>query len=83
MAADEYDVGDEEKEYDRTKLEISSFIFSEIVNSNVIEQDVPIVIFLNRRDLLAERLKDEASWDSFRKRFPEYDGTTCRNFWVR
>jgi len=75
VAADEFDVGDEEKEYDRTKLEISSFIFSEIVNSNIIEADVPIILFLNRRDLLEERLKDDMAWASFGKRFPKYEGT--------
>jgi len=74
VAADEFDVGDEEKEFDRTKLEISRFIFSEIVNSNIIQEDVPVILFLNRRDLFEDRMKERSGWESFKRQFNDYDG---------
>jgi len=74
VATDEFDVDDEEKEFDRTKMEISRFIFSEIVNSNIIQEDVPVVLFLNRSDLFEERLKDPAGFKAFQDTFPEYEG---------
>jgi len=75
VATDEFDVDDEEKEFDRTKMEISRFIFSEIVNSNILPEDVPVILFLNRDDLFEERLKDPAGFKAFQETFPEYEGT--------
>jgi len=75
VAADEFDVDDEEKEYERTKLEISKFIFSEMVNSNIIQEDVPVILFLNREDLFEKRLADPEGFQSFKKHFPDFTGT--------
>jgi len=74
IAADEFDVEDEEKEFQRTKMEISRFIFSEIVNSNIVAADVPIILFLNRRDLFEERMKDPEGYKQFQATFPNYSG---------
>jgi len=74
IAADEFDVEDEEKEFQRTKMEISRFIFSEIVNSNIVNADVPIILFLNRRDLFEERIQDPEGYKQFQAIFPNYSG---------
>jgi len=74
VAADEFDVDDEEKDFDRTKMEISRFIFSEIVNSNIVHEDVPVILFLNREDLFIQRLADPAGFRAFQETFPEYEG---------
>jgi len=74
IAADEFDVEDEEKEFQRTKMEISRFIFSEIVNSNIVNADVPIILFLNRRDLFEQRIQDPEGYKQFQAIFPNYSG---------
>jgi len=55
-------------------MEISRFIFSEIVNSNIVKTDVPIIIFLNRRDLFEERLLEAEGYKQFQATFPNYSG---------
>jgi len=75
IAADEFDVEDEEKEFQKTKMEISRFIFSEIVNSNIVKAEVPIILFLNRRDLFEERIKDAEGYKQFQAVFPNYSGS--------
>jgi len=79
VASDEFDVDDEEKEFESTKMEISRFIFSEIVNSDVIQVDVPVVLFLNREDLFEERMKDPSGLKAFKDTFPEYKGTASKD----
>jgi len=74
VAADEFDVDDEEKDFDRTKMEISRFIFSEIVNSNIVPEDVPVILFLNREDLFEQRMMDPLGYTAFKETFPEYEG---------
>jgi len=55
-------------------MEISRFIFSELVNSNVISEDVPIVLFLNRTDLFEIRMNHAEGFKTFRETFPDYSG---------
>jgi len=55
-------------------MEISRFIFSEIVNSNIVSADVPIILFLNRRDLFEERIQDPEGYKQFQAIFPNYSG---------
>jgi len=74
VAADEFDVEDEDKEFQRTKMEISRFVFSEIVNSNIVKQGVPIILFVNRSDLFTERFKDPEGYKQFLATFPNYSG---------
>jgi len=74
VASDEFDVEDEDKEYQRTKLEISRLVFSEIVNSNMIANDVPIILFINRKDLFTDRFKAEEGYKQFLATFPDYAG---------
>jgi len=76
VAADEFDVEDEDKEYQRTKLEISRLVFSEIVNSNMVEHDVPIILFVNRKDLFSQRFSDPEGYKQFLATFPGYSGGT-------
>jgi len=74
VAADEFDVEDEDKEFQRTKMEISRFIFSEITNSKVLEQNVPIILFLNRQDLFVKRFNDPHGYQQFQATFPDFAG---------
>jgi len=74
VAVDEFDVENEDKDTDRTKMEISRFIFSELVNSNVIQEEVPVVLFLNRTDLFEGRMKHPEGFQSFQETFPNYSG---------
>jgi len=75
VAADEFDVDNyEDKDSDRTKMEVSRFIFSELVNSNVIHEHCPIVLFLNRTDLFEMRMNDPEGFQAFRDTFPNYSG---------
>uniref|UniRef100_A0A6B2L992 Uncharacterized protein n=1 Tax=Arcella intermedia TaxID=1963864 RepID=A0A6B2L992_9EUKA len=74
VASDEYDVEDEEKEFDDSKMHISRLIFSEIVSSGIIDLKIPIILFLNRDDLFEERMKDPKGFESFKQTFPDYGG---------
>jgi len=74
VASDEFDVEDEDKEYQRTKLEISRLVFSEIVNSSMIPNDVPIILFVNRKDLFGDRFNGEEGYKQFLATFPDYAG---------
>jgi len=75
VAADEFDVENEDKDNDRTKMEISRFIFSELVNSNVINEEVPVVLFLNRTDLFELRMNHPEGFKAFKDTFPDYAGS--------
>jgi len=74
VATDEWDVRDEEREFECTKLEMSKIIFNEVTDDATIPQSVPIILFLNRSDLFAARLKDENGFESFQRTFPDYSG---------
>jgi len=74
VACDEFDVQDEDLDKDRTKMEISRYIFSELVNTNVIGEDVPVVLFLNRTDLFEQRIKHPEGFKAFKETFPDYSG---------
>jgi GTPase SAR1 family protein len=74
VASDEFDVEDEDREFQRTKMEISRFVFSEIVNSNMLDADVPIILFVNRQDLFTQRFNDDHGYQQFQAIFPNYTG---------
>lgn len=74
VACDEWDVRDEEREFECTKLEMSKIIFNEVADDQTIPKSVPIILFLNRSDLFAARIKQEEGYDSFQKTFPDYSG---------
>jgi guanine nucleotide-binding protein subunit alpha len=74
VAADEYDVDNEDGDNDRTKLEISRYIFAELVNSDIIDPEIPVVLFLNRSDLFQSRILNPEGFRSFQKIFPDYKG---------
>jgi guanine nucleotide-binding protein subunit alpha len=75
VASDEFDVEDEDKEFQRTKMEISRFVFSEVVNSNMLAKDIPIILFVNREDLFRQRFNDPVGLQQFQTTFPNYTGT--------
>jgi guanine nucleotide-binding protein subunit alpha len=72
VAADEYDVDNEDGDNDRTKLEISRYIFAELVNSDIIDPEIPVVLFLNRSDIFEGRILNSEGFQSFQKIFPDY-----------
>jgi len=74
VACDEWDVKDEEREFDCTKLEMSKIIFNEVIEDPSIPKSVPIILFLNRNDLFSARIKNEEGFASFQKTFPDYAG---------
>jgi len=74
VAADEFDVENEDQDTNRTKMEISRFIFSELVNSQMVDENCPIVLFLNRTDLFEIRMNDPEGFQSFQDTFPDYFG---------
>uniref|UniRef100_A0A6B2L9C7 Uncharacterized protein n=1 Tax=Arcella intermedia TaxID=1963864 RepID=A0A6B2L9C7_9EUKA len=74
VATDEWDVKDEEREFDATKLEMSKIIFTEVTQTEMIDASVPIILFLNRSDLLGERIKSASGFASFKEAYPEYAG---------
>jgi len=73
VAADEYDVDNEDGDNDRSKLEISRYIFAELVNSDIIDPEIPVVLFLNRSDLFQSRILNTEGFQSFQKTFPDYN----------
>jgi len=74
IACDEWDVRDEEREFECSKLEMSKTIFNEVTEDQTIEKSVPIILFMNRSDLLEARIKSDAGFESFKATFPEYKG---------
>uniref|UniRef100_A0A6B2LPU2 Uncharacterized protein n=1 Tax=Arcella intermedia TaxID=1963864 RepID=A0A6B2LPU2_9EUKA len=72
VATDEYDVIDEGT--GECKIEMSRSKLKEIVCSGVINEKTRIVVFLNRKDLFQERMKDPNGFEAFKQRFPEYRG---------
>jgi len=74
LATDEWDVQDEDLEFNQSKMGISKIIFQEVVTCEEIPKEIPVLLFLNRSDLFATRIKNEASFKSFTASFPEYSG---------
>jgi len=74
VACDEWDVRDEEREFECTKLEMSRIVFREISENQTIDKKAPIFLFLNRSDLFNARIKSDIGFESFKTTFPEYSG---------
>jgi len=74
VACDEWDVPDEEREFECSKLEMSKIIFNEVTDDQTIDKSVPIILFLNRSDLFESRLKTESGFASFKNTFADYKG---------
>eukprot|EP01125_Pyxidicula_operculata_P015860 TRINITY_DN5402_c0_g1_i2.p1 TRINITY_DN5402_c0_g1~~TRINITY_DN5402_c0_g1_i2.p1 ORF type:complete len:351 (-),score=74.54 TRINITY_DN5402_c0_g1_i2:166-1218(-) len=79
VAADEFDVDDEDNDDEEengkfTKMEVSRYIFSELLNSGILPESVPVVLFFNRRDMFEKRIKSPESQLSFKKTFPNFEG---------
>jgi len=74
VASDEFDVDNEDGDNDRTKLEISRYIFAELVNSEMLDPQIPVVLFLNRSDLFQSRILNSEGYASFQNIFPDYNG---------
>lgn len=70
-ALDEFDVPSTEVDA-KTKLEVSLDVWTDTVQSQVIVGTVPVVLFLNKSDLLAARLN--RSPKPFKKAFPDFSG---------
>jgi len=45
------------------------------VNSHVVNEGIPIILFFNREDLLEKRLLTPQGYTSFKETFPEYEGS--------
>jgi len=56
-------------------MEISRFIFNELVNSHLMADGIPIILFLNREDLLERRLLTPQGFTSWKETFPDYEGS--------
>lgn len=76
VAADEYDVADEDRDHNLTKLELSRSIFSEILEEKL-PDGLPLLLFLNKTDRLKERLKDSSGVQEFKKYFPKFEGSSA------
>uniref|UniRef100_A0A6B2L9N1 Uncharacterized protein n=1 Tax=Arcella intermedia TaxID=1963864 RepID=A0A6B2L9N1_9EUKA len=74
VACDEWDVMDEEKEYNYSKLEIGKIIFNEVLESNDVPEDIPIILFMNRSDMFQARFEKDESWESYKTTYPDYKG---------
>jgi len=66
-------VRDEEREFECTKIEMSKIVFEQITSDENLK-NLPIVLFLNRSDLIASRIKTENGLESFKEKFPDYKG---------
>eukprot|EP01129_Flabellula_baltica_P005753 TRINITY_DN2102_c0_g1_i1.p1 TRINITY_DN2102_c0_g1~~TRINITY_DN2102_c0_g1_i1.p1 ORF type:complete len:360 (-),score=78.41 TRINITY_DN2102_c0_g1_i1:71-1123(-) len=70
-ALDEYDI-DSIEEKDKTKLEVSMDVFSELVNDEEF-QELLIIVFFNKFDLFKEKIVTEEGYNSWCERFPDYE----------
>jgi len=75
VACDEWDVKDEEREFEYSKLHMSKIIFNEVTEDPNIPKSVPVILFLNRSDLFEARIKSDEGFESFQKSYPEYTGS--------
>jgi len=76
VAADEFDTPDEDKEYEYKKMEMSKMIFRELLNSDIIPNGVPVILFMNRSDLFQVRWGQKEGQEAFRATFPDFVGDT-------
>jgi guanine nucleotide-binding protein subunit alpha len=75
VATDEFDVVEnEDKDNARTKLEISRYIFSELIHSDMVDSEIPVVLFLNRSDLFNNRIQNAGGFHAFQNTFKNYNG---------
>jgi GTPase SAR1 family protein len=79
---DEFNMQSSE-EKGKTKMQISMEVFSEVLHS-VSKNQICLLLFLNKLDLFEKKIKDEASFQDFKKYFPDYKGEakvdTCCDF---
>jgi len=74
VAADEFDCVDKDEEYDHTKFEMSRMIFTEMLVSDIIPKEAPVILFMNRRDLFGDRWRTKEGQEAFRAVFPDFQG---------
>jgi len=74
VAMEEYDVlAAEQKDDPTTKLELAKSTFTEFVKNRE-DKAAPIVLFLNKQDLLAKRIGMEGGLKVFKKTFKKFKG---------
>jgi GTPase SAR1 family protein len=79
VASDEFDCADKDEEYEYTKFEMSKMIFREMLTSNLIAKDAPVILFMNRSDLFEDRWKTTEGPESFRATFPDFQGESSQD----
>jgi len=82
VATDEFDVEDEDKQIYNTKMEMSRLIFEELLGSppDILPPDIPIILFLNREDLLQIRFKSGGGGaEKLKKVYPGFSGSTAKD----
>lgn len=65
LALDEYDVQNEEA--DTLGIEESYEVWSDTVNSEVFQKNIPIILFLNKKDLFEKKLKEIPMKNTYKK----------------
>jgi len=73
VSLDQYNILTTE-EPGKTKMDISLQIFGELLQSDQIKQQIPIILFFNKTDLLESKLSDSENSEQFQKIFPSYTG---------
>jgi len=73
-ALDEYNMASVE-EKDKTKMQISRQVFSEVLNSEAVKSrpHITLLLFLNKIDLLKVKLSNEKDRKEFITEFPEFE----------
>jgi len=75
VSVDEFDtLAAEEKDDERTKLELAKKTFVDFVKSKSLEKHCPIILFLNRKDMLETRIGSKKGFKAFQKTFEDYKG---------
>jgi len=69
---DEFNMQSSE-EKGKTKMQISMEVFAEVLHS-VSKHQLCLLLFLNKEDLFEKKIKDETSFQDFKKYFPDYKG---------
>jgi len=73
VAADEFDVSPNENTTEKTKLELAKNTFREFLEHRP-DKKCPVILFINRKDLLEKRLSEKAGFKAFKATFKKYDG---------
>jgi len=74
VAVEEYDVpAEEEKSDSSTKYQLAKSTFTEFAKTRE-DKNCPVILFLNKKDLLEKRIADKDSWKAFKTTFEQYDG---------